>query len=44
LIAAFHDVIRGAVPQILDFLKDRSNWEIQDAGANAIGKLAEHCK
>jgi HEAT repeat protein len=43
LLATFHDVIRGAVPQIVDLLKDK-DLSIQSAGANAIGKLAEHCK
>jgi HEAT repeat protein len=43
LVATFHDVIRGAVPQIVDLLKE-SDWQIRNAGANAIGKLAEHCK
>jgi hypothetical protein len=43
LIATFHDVIRGAVAQIVDLLKNNS-LNVQSAGANTIGRLAEHCK
>jgi HEAT repeat protein len=43
LIAACHDVIIGAVPQIVHLLKDNS-LDVQSAGADAIGKLAKHCK
>jgi HEAT repeat len=37
----FHDAIRGAVPEICELLTD-SRWSVRLAGANAIGKLAEH--
>jgi len=42
-IAAFHDAIVRAVPQILESLKNK-DWYVRSAGANAIGKVAEHGK
>jgi hypothetical protein len=43
VIATFHDIIRGAVPQVVDLLKDNI-LDVQSTSANAIGKLAEKCK
>jgi hypothetical protein len=43
LIATFHDVIRGAVPDIVKLLINDFSF-VQSAGANAIGKLAEQRK
>jgi HEAT repeat protein len=40
-LAAFHDTIQGAVPQIVSLLKD-SHTFVQSASARSIGQLAEH--
>ena len=40
---AFGDVIKGAVPKILEFLKG-SNSDVRSAGTNAVGKLAVQSK
>ena len=36
----FYDTIKAAIPQIIKLLKD-NDLDVQSAGANVIGKLAE---
>jgi hypothetical protein len=42
-VATFHDATKGAVPQIVESLKD-SHWAVRSAGAHAMLKLAEQRK
>ena len=43
ILATFHNVIKDAVPKILEFLKG-SNSDVRSAGTNAVGKLAVQSK
>ena len=43
VLASFHDAIHGAVPQIVESLKD-NDFIVKLAGATAVSNLARHRK
>jgi HEAT repeat len=43
IIDDFRHLLGSAIPGIFDLLKD-NNWEVCQAGADALSQLSEHCK